>query len=143
MRITLEASRAAAAAIGAATVATAALIAVTPGEPWLRGIAIIVAGGCGLDALRRVASLTLRRSIAAIELGADRRGAMIERSGRRIEGAVRPESYVGALLTTLVLRPAGARLSRAIAITPDMMSGDDFRRLRVLMRHGEAPRDDP
>ncbi|MGH8713559.1 MAG: protein YgfX [Casimicrobiaceae bacterium] len=138
LRVTLAPSRFAAAAIGAAVVATAVLIATMPGEPWWRGMAIVAAGGCGIHALRHAASLKLRRSIVAIELGADRRGAMVERCGRRIEGVVRTESYVGALLTTLVLRPDGARRSRAVAIAPDMMSVADFRRLRVLLRHGEA-----
>jgi len=63
---------------------------------------------------------------------------MTDRSGRRFQGVVQPESYVGALLTTVVLRPDGARRSRAIAIWPDTIPADEFRRLRVLLRHGES-----
>jgi hypothetical protein len=29
-----------------------------------------------------------------------------------------------------------------VAIWPDTMPADEFRRLRVLLRHGEAPRDE-
>ncbi len=138
LHVTLAPSRIAAAAIGVATVATAVLIALLPVGPWGRGIAIVAVGTCGIHALRHAAALSMRGSIAAIELAADRRAAMIDQSGRRIDGAVRPESYVGARLTTLVLRPDGARRSRAVVIGPDMMSAEDFRRLRVLLRHGEA-----
>jgi len=37
-----------------------------------------------------------------------------------------------------MLRPAGAHRSRATAILPDMLSAEDFRRLRVLLRLGRA-----
>ncbi len=141
LRVTPESSRIAAAAIGAATVATAALLALMTGEVWLRGVAIIGTGACGIHALRYAAAIGIGGSITTIELAADRRAIMTDRSGRRIEGVIQPESYVGALLTTLVLRPDGARRSRALAIWPDMMGVDEFRRLRVLLRHGEPARD--
>ena len=136
LRVTLQPSR-----FGAALLA-AAMLALLPGALWLRGIAVLITGACGIGALRHTTSIGMRRTIAAIELGADRRAAITDRSGRRIQGVVQPESYVGALLTTLVLRPDGARRSRALAIWPDTMPVDEFRRLRVLLRHGEAPRDE-
>lgn len=83
----------------------------------------------------------MRRSVAAIELAADRRAIMTDRSGLSIEGVVQPQSYVGATLTTLVLRPGGARRSRALVIWPDTMSTEEFRRLRVLLRHGDSGSD--
>lgn len=138
LRVALAPSRIASAAIGAATVATAALVALLPGEPGLRGAAVVVCGACGIRALRLAAAGATPRAIAAIELGVDRRAAFTERSGRRVEGVVQPGSYIGALLATLVLRPDGAGRSRAVAIFPDAMPVDDFRRLRVLLRHGEA-----
>ena len=64
-----------------------------------------------------------------------------DRFGRHVTAIVQPESYVGALLTTLVLRPEGARRSRALAIWPDTMPADEFRRLRVLLRHGDRGSD--
>ena len=121
-----------------ATIATAAMLALLPGEPWLRAAGVLVAGACGIHALRRTASVGMRRSIEAIELSADRRAIITDRSGQRIEATVQPESYVGALLTTLVLRRDGARRSRALAIWPDTMPADEFRRLRVLLRHGDS-----
>jgi hypothetical protein len=88
--------------------------------------------------LRTRAYATTRRSIVSVEIGADLRATFTERGGRRVEAGVQPDSYVGALLTTIVLRPAGAHRSRAIAILPDMLSAEDFRRLRVLLRLGRA-----
>jgi hypothetical protein len=34
----------------------------------------------------------------------------------------------------LVIRPDGSRVSRAIAILPDMLPAEDLRQLRVLLR---------
>jgi hypothetical protein len=63
---------------------------------------------------------------------------LIERTGRHIEGIVQPDSYVGALLTTLVVRPEGKRRLRTLTILPDMLPADDLRRLRLLLRLGHA-----
>jgi hypothetical protein len=141
-RVTLEPSRIGAALLAVATIATAAMLALLPGEAWLRAAAVVMAGACALGALRHATSIGRHCKIAVIELGADRRAIMTDRSGARIQGLVQAESYVGALLTTLVLRPDGARRSRALAIWPDTMPVDEFRRLRVLLRHGEVPRDE-
>jgi hypothetical protein len=77
---------------------------------------------------------TTRTAVIGVELSADGRAAMIERSGRRRDGCVQPSSYVGEWLTTLVIRPDGARTWRAIAILPDMLPAEDLRQLRVLLR---------
>jgi hypothetical protein len=135
--VTLQPSRIAARLLASATIATAALLALLPGEPWLRGAGIVIAGACGIRALRRTTAIGTSHSIAAIDLAADRRAILTDRSGRRIEAIVQAESYVGALVTTLVLRPDGARHSRALPIWPDTMPADEFRRLRVLLRHGD------
>ncbi len=80
-------------------------------------------------------------SIAAIELAGDGRAMITDQAGRRIDGIIQPQSYVGARLTTLVIRPDGALRSRALAVWPDTMSADEFRHLRVLLRHGDSRRD--
>ena len=125
-----------------ATIATAAMLALLPAEPWLRAAGVVVAGGCGLHALRITAGVGANGSMASIELAADRRIVITDRFGRHIAGIVRPESYAGALLTTVVLRPEGARRSRALAIWPDTMPADELRRLRVLLRHGDGGSDE-
>ena len=118
------------------------MLALLPGEAWLRGAGVLIAGACGIGALRRTTAIGASRSIAVVDLAADRRAILTDRSSRRIEGIVQPESYVGALVTMLVLRPEGARRSRALAIWPDMMPAAELRRLRVLLRHGAPPRDE-
>jgi hypothetical protein len=138
LRVTLQPSRIAAGLLASATIATAAMLALLPGEPWLRAAGVLVVGACGIRALRRATPIGKHDSIAAIELDAERRAIIADRSGQRIEAIVLPESYVGAMLTTLVLRPDGARRSRALAIWPDTMPADEFRRLRVLLRHGDS-----
>jgi hypothetical protein len=75
----------------------------------------------------------------AVELSAEGRAVLIERSGRRHEGRVRSSSYVGTSLVTLVVRGDGARWSRATAILPDMASEEERRRLRVLLRVAGSP----
>jgi threonine dehydrogenase-like Zn-dependent dehydrogenase len=140
LRVALQSSRIAAALLALATIATAAMLALLPGEPWLRAAGVLAAGACGIHALRRTASVGMR-SIEAIELSADRRAIIADRSGQRIAATVQPESYVGALFTTLVLRCEGARRSRALAIWPDTMPADQRRRLRVLLRHGDRGSD--
>lgn len=137
LRVTLQPSRIGAALLAVATIATAAMLALLPGEIWLRAAAVVMTGACGIGALRHATSIGMRRTIAAIELGADRRAIMTDRSGNRTQGIVSAESYVGSLVTTLVLRPDGARRSGALAIWPDTMPADEFRRLRVLLRHGD------
>ena len=72
----------------------------------------------------------------ALVLDIDRRITLTEASGARIEGIVQADSYVGAALTTVVVRLPERRRLRAIAILPDMLPADDFRRLRVLLRLG-------
>jgi hypothetical protein len=135
--VTLQPSRIAARLLASVTIATAAMLAGLPGDPWLRGAGVLIAGACGMRALRGTTASGDTGSIAAVDLAADRRAILTDRSGRRIEGNVQPESCVGALVTTLVLRPGGARRSRALAIWPDTMPAGEFRRLRVLLRHGD------
>ena len=138
LRLDLKPSRIGAALIAAAVLASALLIACLPVEWWWRAAGSLGIGAYGIWLLRSRADATAPRSIVAIEIAADLRATFTERGGRRGEGTVRPDSYVGALLTTIVLRSAGARRSRAIAVLPDMLTAEDFRRLRVLLRLGRA-----
>lgn len=141
LRVTLQSSRIGAALLALATIATAAMLALLPGELWLRAAGVLAAGACGIHALRTSAAIGINRSITSIELAADRRIVLTDQFGRHIAAIIRPETYVGALLTALVLRHEGARLSRTLAIWPDTMPADELRRLRVLLRHGDRGSD--
>ncbi len=52
-----------------ATIATAAMLALLPGEPWLRGACVLIAGACGIRALRRATASGSAALIAAVDLG--------------------------------------------------------------------------
>jgi hypothetical protein len=138
LRILLGPSRSASALICVAYLATAALVAWLPGAAALHGALVIGIGAYAVLTMRHSATRSASRAIIGIELDADRAVRLTERSGRRIEGVVQPDSYVGALLTTLVVRPDGKRRLRTIAILPDMLPADDFRRLRLLLRLGHG-----
>ena len=139
LHIELAPSRLAAAAIVAGVIATAALVAWLPGQPWWRVGGVLALGAYAIALTRVWANRTAQHSVVSLVLGPSRHIVMTERGGRRIEGVVQADSYVGSLLTTIVMRPAGARWSRSIAILPDMLSADDFRRLRVRLRLAQAP----
>jgi toxin CptA len=138
LRLEIKPSRIAAALIAAGVVASASLVAWLPIEWWWRAAGLLGIGAYGVWLLRSRISAGTPQSVVAIEIAADLRGTFTERGGRRVEGSVQPDSYAGTLLTTIVLRPTGSRRSRAIAILPDMLSAEDFRRLRVLLRFGRA-----
>ena len=138
LRLSLGPSRLASALICVTCLATCLLVAWLPGATALRGVLVIGIGAYALLTMRHWATRSASRAVIGIELDADRAVCLIERTGRHIEGIVQPDSYVGALLTTLVVRPEGKRRLRTIAILPDMLPADDFRRLRLLLRLGHA-----
>jgi hypothetical protein len=121
-----------------AVIATAALVAWLPTAPWHRLLAVSALGAYGIALARAWAQRSTRRAVVAIALDANRRIAIVEHSGHRIEGEVQDDSYVGSMLTTIVWRGRGAHRSRTIAILPDMLSAEDFRKLRVLLRLGKV-----
>ena len=138
LRISLGPSRSASALICVAWLATAALVAWLPGAAALRGALVIGIGAHAILTMRHWAIRSASRAIIGVDLDSDRTVRLTERTGRRIEGMVQPDSYVGALLTTLVVLPDGKRRLRAVAILPDMLPADDFRRLRLLLRLGHG-----
>jgi len=138
MRVELGCSTLAAAFVVLSHGATAVLLMLAPGNALVRAAAIIV---IGVHALWKLRSWALRlgpTAVVAVELAVDGRAVLVERAGRRREGRVQADSYVGERLTTLVVRPDGARVSRAIAILPDMLPAEDLRRLRLLLRLREG-----
>jgi len=138
LKVELGRSRLAAAFVFVSHIATASLLAFAPVDAMLRAAAVVAIGAHALHALRIWALQSAARAVVAVELSGDRRAVLIERCGRRCEGEIRAESYVGEQLTTLVVRRDGARMSRAVAILPDMLPEEDLRRLRVLLRYGDA-----
>jgi hypothetical protein len=109
LRISLGPSRLASALICFACLATAAPVAWLPGAAALRGALVVGIGARAILTMRHSATRSASRAIVGIELDADRAVRLTERTGQRIEGVVQLDSYVGALLTTLVVRHDGKR----------------------------------
>jgi hypothetical protein len=138
MRVELGCSRLAATFVLLSHGATAVLLAFAPGNALLRSAGVIVVGGHALWKLRSWALRRTPTAVVAVELAIDGRAVLVERGGRRCEGRVQADSYVGERLTTLVVRLDGVRVSRAVAILPDMLPAEDLRRLRLLLRLHDA-----
>jgi uncharacterized membrane protein YbhN (UPF0104 family) len=134
VRVRLRRSRLGVAFVAVTYLASAALLTFAPGVAPLRAAAVVAIGAHAVRTLRSWALRTTPAAVVGIEVSADGRAILIERDGRRREGRVQPASYVGQWLTTLVVRPDGARVSRAVAILPDMLPAEDLRQLRVLLR---------
>jgi hypothetical protein len=109
-------------------VATLAVVSATPMEfGWRIALVVTIAAetlwaGC---AVLRTAGLKLDRA-GRIEV--------TTRDGRTFTGQVRDGSFVAPWFTTVRWQPDGSRFSRTIAVLPDMLPGQDFRNLRVLLR---------
>ena len=76
---------------------------------------------------------------ALLHVGNDRRMTVTDCEGRSHAGTILDDSFVGVWLTTIVWRRDGLpwwRPAPAIVVLPDMLSRDDFRRLRVALRYG-------
>ena len=76
---------------------------------------------------------------ALLHVGNDRRITVTDYDGRSHAGTILDDSFVGAWLTTIVWRRDGLpwwRPAPAIVVLPDMLSPDEFRRLRVVLRYG-------
>jgi hypothetical protein len=136
IRVALGPSRIAGAAVLLAFMATAALVAWMPWPHLLRAVIVLALGAYAMAVNRNWVARSAKHAVVALVVDIDRRITLTEASGARIEGIVQADSYVGATLTTIVVRLPARRLLRAIAILPDMLPADDFRRLRVLLRLG-------
>jgi hypothetical protein len=133
LRLRLRRSRLAPAALVAVYAATAALLVALPLPP-----ALLLWGAIGIALAGALALRSIIGSAAAAKLvvGLDRRIAVTRRDGRAAAGVVLGDSFVGARLTTIVWRPDGARLVRALIVVPDTLPQADFRRLRAVLRYG-------
>ena len=126
------------AALGVATLATLIVILSLPCDAWLHAVSCAVIVAWAWYTFHVVA---LRRgpwAVTELRLAPDLVLVVHRGDGRLIAGHVRCTTYVGAWLTSIVWRPDGACLSRAVLIVPDMLPEDDFRRLRVMLRYARS-----
>lgn len=129
----LQYSGAAAAFLGAAALATIAVIAFTPGPASWR---IVLATFVACAALEAIHAQALRRGPrAASALAAHGRAIQVrDGNGRWCAGEIRVGSFVAPWLTIVRWRPAGGRWDRTVLILPGMAAPEALRRLRVLLR---------
>jgi hypothetical protein len=136
LRLEPRPSRIACATIAIACAAFCALILLLPLDAWASLAAVLTLCGVAARALWRC---TGRGVPALLHVGYDRRITASSRDGRSRDGAILDDSYVGAVLTTIVWRPDRATrfaCAESILILRDTLPADDFRRLRVLLRYG-------
>ena len=138
LRLEPRPSRIACAAIAFGCAAMTLLVALLPLDKLMTAVLILVIVGVAGRGFRCCSG---RGTPAILHVGHDRRITASLRDGRSRDGTIQDDSYVGEHLTTIVWRPDHApryERARTILILPDMLSPEDFRRLRVLMRYGRA-----
>ncbi len=138
VRIAPAISRSAFALICILAACACAVVATLPFHEVLRGLATVAIVVWAGDRIHVVAMRRGPRAVRLIEIDGRLRIAVTNGDGACDRGSVQPDSYVGARITTIVWKPGNARLSRAILLLPDMLPADDFRRLRILLRHGRS-----
>ena len=138
IHVVLSPSRIAGAGIGVLAAATIALTIALPLQPLLQlamSAAVVAWAGWSfhVDAFHRG-----RIAVTDVRLAPDLILVVCMGDGRLIAGQVRPSTYVGAWVTTIVWRPDDRRWSHTILLLPDMLPEEDFRRLRVMLRYARS-----
>jgi len=138
VQIAIGPSRTACIGIVAIAVGTFAIILTLPIIPLAHAACFIA---LAVWAVHRILAVALRRgsrAVREIKLEGDRSLVIVHASGAASSGCLRESSHVGPDVTTMVWRAKGRWRSRWTLILPDMLPADDFRRLRLLMRHGRS-----
>ena len=138
VHVVLRPSRLVGVGVGAAALATLAVVLATPLPAWSQAICAAGVLAWAALAFRRHALLRGRRAVTEVRVAGDLVLVAHQADGTLVAGHVRSTTYVGAALTSIVWRPDGAWRSRAILVVPDMLPSDDFRRLRVMLRYARS-----
>ena len=128
VRCELKYSRGGAAFIVAAALATGTIAALLPWSGPLR------AALEGLIAAHAALALERLAAVRAIRASVDGHVRIERRDGSAREGELAAGGFVAPWLVCLRWRPHGARLDRALLVLPGMLSVEEFRRLRVILR---------
>ena len=138
VHVVLGPSRITGAAIGVATLATLAVVLVLPLPAWQHAMVCALVLAWAWLAFHVVALRKGPHAVTEVRLAHDLVLVVHRGDGRLVAGHVRSSTFVAAWLTSIVWRPDGARLSRAILILPDQLPAEDFRRLRVMLRYARS-----
>ena len=114
--------------------AAIAVILMVTMPPWLALLAIaalVINLGVSIwrNALTRGAN-----AVVDVEIASDTALNIRTRRGEWLECEVRGDTYVAWFLTVLNLRQIGTGKRLSVAILPDAIDAEDFRRLRVWLR---------
>jgi toxin CptA len=104
---------------------------------WFKVVAITVLIAQCVVVVRRRAFLLGADAATAIEVTSDHRMSVETRSSGWCEYDVLGSTYVTPYLTVLNLRRPGNRMAKHVALLPDSLNADDFRKLRVWLRWKE------
>jgi hypothetical protein len=135
LRLELRASKALAGSLLLLHAAAAACVAAVLPGAWGGALAALVAALGAATAWDR-ALLRSARSMRFLELYADGLAVLELADGSRLEGSVAVRRNVSPWWVTL---PFGGRARRTLLVARDMLSGGDFRRLRIWALWGWVP----
>lgn len=121
-------------ALAAMGCATAAVLAITPLQPGLRWALLALIAAASVESLERVARLRSPRAVRRFQVQRDGAIEVETASGARLEGRLRPGSFVAPWLVIVRWRRPGALRDSTILVLPDMAPAEALRRLRVLLR---------
>ena len=114
--------------------ATATVVAVAPLEWEWRAAVLFLLAVAAIESLERVVPLRGARAVRCFRVQRDGAIEVETASGARLEGRVRPGSFVAPWLVIVRWRRPGALRDSTILVLPDMAPAEDLRRLRVLLR---------
>ncbi|HSS28587.1 MAG TPA: hypothetical protein VLL50_11590 [Usitatibacter sp.] len=129
----IHASHAAGAWIASCALATAVLVAFTPGPLAARIAAITWVACAALEAIHSRALLKGARAARHLRITAGT-VEIEDGDGRVRTGTLRTGSFVAPWLTIVRWRPEGAWFDRTVPLLPGMLDEETFRRLRVVLR---------
>ena len=136
--ISLRASWLLAAILALGHGAAIAIVLLVSLPPWAKLIAAAALIVHLLIVARRQALLLTPDSAVAIEIGSDNILSVKARRGEWSEYAVLGDTYVTSYLTVMNLQQADTRAVKRVAILPDSVDAEDFRKLRVWLRWNEG-----
>ena len=134
LQVQLRVSRSAVAVVAVLGMACLAVAFFSGGPLAARVLAATWAACLALEAVHRIALHRGRAGATRIVLRPPRDIQVLDGAGAWRAGAIADGCFVAPWLTIVRWRPAGAWIDRTIVVLPDMVSAEDFRRLRVLLR---------
>ncbi|HVF63003.1 MAG TPA: hypothetical protein VNE58_03305 [Casimicrobiaceae bacterium] len=134
--MSLRASRVASAAIAALAMFTMGAVLTLSLPLAIDVVAAIALLGWARRSIRRHATRTSPRAVADVLVSSDALIAVRYNDGQLAAGYVHSSTFVHPWFTSIVWKPDGARTTRSIPIVHDMLGLDEFRQLRVMLRHG-------